>query len=82
MVCFQTKNPNLGKFWPFGIFCSHLVYFSPFLVYCTKKNLSTLTRRGQVFSSASYHWQWLLGRCCTYVRFFGVITLQSIILEH
>jgi hypothetical protein len=57
MVCFQTKNPELGKFWrvllwkilvyfmtiwsmyfmaigniswPFGIFCSSLVYFSPF----------------------------------------------------
>jgi hypothetical protein len=56
MVCFQTKNPNLGKFWrvllwenldiiydplvyftaigniswAFGIFCSNLVYFSPF----------------------------------------------------
>jgi hypothetical protein len=56
MVCFQTKNPNLVKFWRvlqfenvgifyvhlayftaianilwlFGIFCGHLVYYSPF----------------------------------------------------
>jgi hypothetical protein len=34
MVCFQTKNPNLGKFWGFfamenlGIFYDHLVYFT------------------------------------------------------
>jgi hypothetical protein len=30
MVCFQTKNPNLGKFWgPFnvGIFYDYLEYF-------------------------------------------------------
>jgi hypothetical protein len=39
MVCFQTKNPNLGKFggtwngkcwyifWSFGIFYGQLVYF-------------------------------------------------------
>jgi hypothetical protein len=27
---------------PFGIFCSHLVYFAPVLVFCTKKNLATL----------------------------------------
>jgi hypothetical protein len=38
MVCFQTKNPNLGKFWraldwkklilwPFGIFYGYLVNF-------------------------------------------------------
>jgi hypothetical protein len=42
MVCFQTKNPNLGKFWrvlhwkmflyiiwPFGIFYGDLGYFMP-----------------------------------------------------
>jgi hypothetical protein len=33
MVCFQTKNPNLGKFWrvldwkKLGIFYGHLEYF-------------------------------------------------------
>jgi hypothetical protein len=27
--------------WPFCIFCDHLVYFSPVLVCCTKKNLAT-----------------------------------------
>jgi hypothetical protein len=31
MVCFQTKNPNLGKFWRamenLGIFYDHLEYF-------------------------------------------------------
>jgi hypothetical protein len=63
MVCFQTKNPNLGKFWrvlqwkilvyfitirfilgpfanilwPFGIFCGHLVYFSPFWYFVPRK---------------------------------------------
>jgi hypothetical protein len=63
MVCFQTQNPNLGKFWkvlvrkilvyfrtiwsilwPFGIFRGNLVYFSPFLVFWTKKNLATLLK--------------------------------------
>jgi hypothetical protein len=46
MVCFQTKNPNLGKFWrvlqwkmlvyilcPFGLFYSHWKYFYSHLVY-------------------------------------------------
>jgi hypothetical protein len=34
MVCFQTQNPNLGKFWRvllwqiFGILYDHLVYFT------------------------------------------------------
>jgi hypothetical protein len=35
MICFQTKNPNLGKFWKAlyvmenaGIFYSHLEYFT------------------------------------------------------
>jgi hypothetical protein len=65
MVCFQTKNPNLRKFWmvlqwkmcvnfmdtlkvfcfilwTFGIARSNLVYFSPFFVFSTKKNLATL----------------------------------------
>jgi hypothetical protein len=34
MVCFQTKNPNLGKFWralegkKIGIFYGHLEYIS------------------------------------------------------
>jgi hypothetical protein len=28
--------------WPFGIFCGHLVYFSPVLVCCSKKNPATL----------------------------------------
>jgi hypothetical protein len=32
MVCFQIKNPNLGKFWiNVGIFYGHLVYF---MVFC------------------------------------------------
>jgi hypothetical protein len=30
--------------WPFSTFCGHLVYFSPVLVFCTKKNLATLHR--------------------------------------
>jgi hypothetical protein len=47
MVCFQTKNPNLGKFWRFfamenlGVFYDHLVYFTaigntvwPFGIFC------------------------------------------------
>jgi hypothetical protein len=29
--------------WQFGIFCGHLVFF-PVLVFCTMKNLATLTR--------------------------------------
>jgi hypothetical protein len=56
MVCFQTKNPNLGKFWrvlqwkilvyftmigniswPFGIFCGHLVYYSPYWYFVSRK---------------------------------------------
>jgi hypothetical protein len=35
MAYFQTKNPNLGKFWLYllamedvGIFCGHWVYFT------------------------------------------------------
>jgi hypothetical protein len=31
MVCFQTKNPNFGKFWrvlQWAIFYNHLVYFT------------------------------------------------------
>jgi hypothetical protein len=52
---FETKNPNLGKFWRVGIFYGKLVYFtaiwyilwlfsifSPVVVCCTKKNLATL----------------------------------------
>jgi hypothetical protein len=37
MVCFRTKNPNLGKFWSVfaledvGIFYGHLVHF---MVFC------------------------------------------------
>jgi hypothetical protein len=49
MVCFKTKNPNLGKIWKaLGIFYDHLVnfvfiwYIFPVLVSCTKKNLATL----------------------------------------
>jgi hypothetical protein len=56
MVHFQTKIPNLGKFWRVvGILYGHLVYlsafwyillpfgiFSPVLVCCVKKNLATL----------------------------------------
>jgi hypothetical protein len=47
MVCFQTKNPNLGKFWwvmlckIFGIFRNYLLYFTaignilcPFGIFC------------------------------------------------
>jgi hypothetical protein len=47
MVCFQTKNPNLGKFcrvllWKIlGLFYDHLVYFTaignilwPFGIFC------------------------------------------------
>jgi hypothetical protein len=47
MVCFQTKNPNFGKFWRvwlckiLGIFYDHLVYFMaiwnilwPFGIFC------------------------------------------------
>jgi hypothetical protein len=41
MVCFQTKNPNLGKFWRVYIFYDHLVYFTaigntlwPFGLFC------------------------------------------------
>jgi hypothetical protein len=58
MVCFQTKNPNLGKFWRaldwkmlvyfMAIWkcCVNLVYiFSLVLVYCVKKNLATLFLR-------------------------------------
>jgi hypothetical protein len=40
-----AKIPNLGKksiLRIFGIFCFHLVYISPVLVCCTKKNLATL----------------------------------------
>jgi hypothetical protein len=39
MVCFQTKNPNLGKFWrvfqmeDFGIFYEHLVHFLHFVIF-------------------------------------------------
>jgi hypothetical protein len=45
-----TKNPNLGKFWrvlqwkilvyfmtTFGLFCGHLVYFSPFWFVVPRK---------------------------------------------
>jgi hypothetical protein len=49
---FQTKNPNLGKFWyilwSFGISYDHLVhsvvlwYIFTVLVCCTEKNLATL----------------------------------------
>jgi hypothetical protein len=55
MVCFRTKNPNLGKFWRalewkmlvyfMAIWqcCGNLVHiFSIVLVYCTKKNLAIL----------------------------------------
>jgi hypothetical protein len=44
MVYFQTKNPNLGKFWrvfSFGRFCGHWENF-PYLVCCTKKDVATL----------------------------------------
>jgi hypothetical protein len=55
MVYFQTKDPNLGKFWR-AFHWKVLVYFLAFwhicwlflgtyftvLVYCTKKNLATL----------------------------------------
>jgi hypothetical protein len=27
MVCFQTKNPNLGFLWPFGTFCVHWAHY-------------------------------------------------------
>jgi hypothetical protein len=35
MVCFQTKNPNLDKFWrvlqwKMLVFCGHLVHFTDF----------------------------------------------------
>jgi hypothetical protein len=52
MVCFQTRNPNLGKFWralewmilvyfmsifgPFGICCGHFVKFYGYLVYFSR----------------------------------------------
>jgi hypothetical protein len=48
MVCFQTKNPNSGKFWR-ALEWKMLVYlwsfgiFSIVLVYCVKKNPATLT---------------------------------------
>jgi hypothetical protein len=47
--------------WPFSIFYGHSVYFSPFLVFCTKKNLATLelARRSMFkkgkFVSANLH---------------------------
>jgi hypothetical protein len=46
MVCFQTKNPNLGKFWrpldwkkfvyfwPFGLFYGDLGYFMTICAFC------------------------------------------------
>jgi hypothetical protein len=54
MVCFQTKNPDMGKFWRaldwknVNIFYGHLVHFVFIwyiflvLVSCIKKNLATL----------------------------------------
>jgi hypothetical protein len=31
--------------WPFGMFCGHLEYFFPVLVFCAKKNLATQVYR-------------------------------------
>jgi uncharacterized membrane protein (DUF485 family) len=61
MVCFQTKNPNLSKFWKalpilekMDIFYGHLVHFVliwyifPVLVSWTKKNLATPSASARV----------------------------------
>jgi hypothetical protein len=57
MVRFETKNPNLGKFWrflqlkmlvylwTFGKFCVNF----PVLVFCTKKNLANLYWKRRIF---------------------------------
>jgi hypothetical protein len=46
MVCFQSKNPNLGKFWrvlqryilwTFGIVRGNLAYFFPFWYFVPRK---------------------------------------------
>jgi hypothetical protein len=54
MVCFQTQNPNLGKFWrtlewkillyftAIWYLIGNLVYFNHVLVCCTTKNLETV----------------------------------------
>jgi hypothetical protein len=55
MVYFQTKNPNLGKFWsvlqhfvaiwsillPFRILNGHMVYFVVILVYFSRFGICT-----------------------------------------
>jgi hypothetical protein len=35
--------------WPLGIFVGYLLYISPFLVCCSKKNLATLTHTAQSY---------------------------------
>jgi hypothetical protein len=59
MVYFQTKNPNLGKFWEdlaikdVGLFYGHLVYFSRFGIfygYLLKKNLAALVKTAMSLS--------------------------------
>jgi hypothetical protein len=63
MVCFQTKNTNLGKFWRaldwnilwrLGKFYDFLViwYIFPVLVSCTKKNLATLVPFSKAFHNS------------------------------
>jgi hypothetical protein len=49
MVCFQAKNPNLGKFYGLLLYFMDIWYsswqfgiFFPVLVFCTKKNPATL----------------------------------------
>jgi hypothetical protein len=68
MVCFQTKNPDLGKFWRV-LQWKILVYFmtiwsillflwlfgilSPVLVFCTKKNLASIAISQRCFSTGN-----------------------------
>jgi hypothetical protein len=64
MAYFQTKNPDLGKFWrvlQFGLFYGYLIYFvviwyifmniwQIFTVWvcCTKKNLTALIESAMI----------------------------------
>jgi hypothetical protein len=63
MVCFQTKNPNLGKFWrvlqwKIGIFCGHLVHFTVFCYILgtfgiVRGNLVYISRFGILYQEKS-----------------------------
>jgi hypothetical protein len=42
VAIWNILQPFVTSFGRFGIFCGHLVIFSPLLVCCTEKNLATL----------------------------------------